>query len=93
MNQCCGFEGSFNAEYFCRRCTLTSSECKCTSVEIPSKIRKVDDYKKEFRDQTHGVKEECVFNAIKNFHIIENPSADIMHDIDEGIAAYTIVGV
>ncbi|KAL6434729.1 hypothetical protein ACFW04_006217 [Cataglyphis niger] len=37
-----------------------------------------------------GIKEECVFNAISSFHVIDNVYVDIMHDI---LAFYFIEGV
>lgn len=37
-----------------------------------------------------GIKEECIFNKINNFHICENIIVDVMHDLSEGVAAYTI---
>ena len=40
-----------------------------------------------------GLHEKCIFNNIENFHIIENQSIDIMHDIFESVANYTIGNV
>lgn len=37
-----------------------------------------------------GSNAECVFNKISSFHVIENASLDIMHDIFEGICRYEI---
>ena len=48
----------------------------------------MDVIKNEF--STTGIKEKCIFNDISNFHVSENDSVDIMHDLSEGIAAYVI---
>ena len=40
-----------------------------------------------------GIKERCVFNEINKFHICENISLDVMHDVCEGITPYTIENV
>uniref|UniRef100_A0ABD2X610 S1 motif domain-containing protein n=1 Tax=Trichogramma kaykai TaxID=54128 RepID=A0ABD2X610_9HYME len=40
-----------------------------------------------------GIKEECVFNRVNNFHVIDNYSFDMMHDILEGVCSYTLHAV
>lgn len=37
-----------------------------------------------------GRKEECVWNQIDSFHVANNKSVDIMHDIYEGVAPLEI---
>jgi len=39
---------------------------------------------------TTGINEECVFNEIEDFHILENSALDIMHDIYEGVCEYDL---
>lgn len=39
---------------------------------------------------TGGVKERFIFNQLPNFHIAENHSLDLMHDLFEGVASDTI---
>lgn len=41
-------------------------------------------------DETKGVKYYCKLSNLKYFHIIENPSADIMHDICEGTIPFIL---
>ena len=43
--------------------------------------------------QDKGVKERCVFNDIDHSYIAENQSIDLMHDVYEGVANYTITKV
>lgn len=40
-----------------------------------------------------GIKEECIFHRLPGFHVIDNLSADIMHDILEGICKFDIVSL
>lgn len=37
---------------------------------------------------TKGVKRECIFNRLQNFHISDNPTLDVMHDINEGLIPF-----
>lgn len=93
LNQICGFEGSFSAEYYCRRCRLNSSVCKHLHYECPEAFRTIDNYETDLKQSNYGIKNKCIFNEINNFHIIQNPSVDLMHDVFEGLARYTIEGV
>lgn len=38
-----------------------------------------------------GIKEICIFNSTPSFHVINNLSVDIMHDIFEGILHYDLI--
>lgn len=58
---------------------------------LRTKDNYVADVKKVF-DST-GVKERCIFNDLPNFHIAENKSVDVMHDLFEGVANYTILKI
>ena len=40
-----------------------------------------------------GIKEKCIFNAIKGYHNIENCSVDLMHDVYEGVCNYTMADI
>jgi len=39
------------------------------------------------------IKSECIFNELKNFHIVKNIHLDIMHDLDEGVRKQTMTCV
>lgn len=93
LNQICGFEGSFSAKNYCRRCRVSSETCKFLTCESLCDLRTVDHYEQDLKSRENGVKHYCIFNEIENFHIIKNPSLDLMHDLFEGIAKYTIEGV
>lgn len=93
INQICGLEGGFNALYYCRRCRLHIDICKYIHYECPSALRTKENYREDLEKKEHGVKTPCILNDLNNFHIVSNPSLDIMHDIFEGVARYTIEGV
>lgn len=101
-NQAFGFVASFNSTYFCRICEMSKSECKSSSCEDPSKIRKIDTYNKTIESimnstnvdvkETRGIKMKCVLNDLKYFHILKNWSVDIMHDLNEGVIPFVLKG-
>lgn len=93
LNSCCGFVESFNANYYCRICRAKSDLCQTMSKECVSLLRTQENYVQDLQRLSFGIKEECVFNRIKDFHITENKTLDIMHDIFEGIAVYTLENV
>lgn len=90
LNQICGFEASFNATYYCRRCRLNSEVCRCLASESDSALRTIKNYEEDLAQLKNGIKAPCVFNDIHNFHIIRCPSLDLAHDMFEGLAKYTV---
>lgn len=93
LNSCCGFVESFNANFYCRICRAKSDQCQIMSKECVSLLRTPKNYAQDLESLSCGIKEECVFNRVKDFHIAENRSMDIMHDIFEGIAVYTLENI
>lgn len=93
-NLALGFAGSFSALYYCRFCILPKSECQITTIIDPSKNRTIDDYENQLKivsnsekvnyAETKGVKCKCALNDLKYFHVINNPTCDVMHDHFEG---------
>lgn len=92
-NQIGGFEGGFNATYYCRRCRTTSDMCKYLTKEILDSLRTEENYAEDLLNLKYGVKCQSIFNELKNFHIVRNPSLDLMHDVFEGIARSVVEGV
>lgn len=89
-----GFAASFNSSYYCRTCTSTKEECQVSTTTAKCKLRTIASYdesidivnnstKVDF-SQTKGVKFFCLLNNLNYFHIMENPTADITHDLNEG---------
>ena len=90
LNGCCGFQESFNGGNYCRICRASHTQYTKLKVEFPKLFRSRQNYELDLRDHTRGVKEECIFNQLPNFHIVENKTVDLMHDIFEGVARDTI---
>lgn len=95
-----GFVESFSATFYCRICELISSECKITVEEVPEKLRKKSTHQEmiDYLNNTDrpdyksskGVKKSCVFDRLNHFHIFDNCSVDIMHDMNEGVIPFFI---
>lgn len=76
---------NFNSNFFCRFCTLDKTQCHDFLYESYEKLRTVD-YLYNYPEL--GVKKDSIFNKIEDFHIFQNPSADRLHDLAEGICKY-----
>lgn len=86
LNSCCGFNESFNVDYWCRLCRATGDQCQFLTEEVPDLIRNRSNYELDLRNNSGGVRSECIFNKINKFHIAENQIVDIGHDLFEGTA-------
>lgn len=71
-------------------CITDTSTRQKQSIENVNLLRTVHNYATHARHRTYGVKEECIFHLINNFHITINRSVDIMHDLFEGICRYDL---
>lgn len=92
LNSCCGFVESFKATRWCRIRRATNDDCKNMEVQKSELLRNEINYAADLAENNPktGVKENCVFNKLKNFHIIRNKCVDMMHDVPEGIVNYTL---
>lgn len=91
-----GFAQSFSAAYYCRFCSLSKAECQVTTFNDNTKQRTIELYDNQIQmiedsdsgkidyDATKGVRSYCDLNDIENFHVIEHPTCDVMHDLNEG---------
>lgn len=89
-----GFSGSFTSNKYCRHCLSSKSECQLSITESDCVLRTVENYENSLKiveesenvnlNETDGVKYYCVLSNLQYYHIVENPTADIMHDICEG---------
>lgn len=93
-----GLSGSFSSTHFCRFCCAENKLCQQMTTENASLVRTVESYNNSLEQaqadntQRHfeGIKSHCFLNEIKHFHIMENITVDIMHDILEGIIPFTL---
>lgn len=91
-----GFIESFTNTRFCRICYAGPDEVVILSKKNEILLRTKDKYNDDVSNinvPKTGVKELCVFNKVKNYHVIENASVDAMHDILEGVANYVLAKV
>lgn len=88
LNSVLGFVESFSANYYCRFC-ITHKSITCQQLkEDHLTVRVENEYNDHARDMLYGVKEDCVWNNLTNFHVYNNINCDIMHDLFEGIHRY-----
>lgn len=89
-----GFSGSFSAFKFCRHCLSSKEECSVFTSESQCSIRTLESYENSldlvansesvYLDETNRVKFYSVLSDLKYFQILKNPTADTMHDLNEG---------
>lgn len=100
-NTILGLVESFNATYYCRICECDKKECQTLLIEKSDKLRDYQTYLECVQElplddrlidvkETKGVKKYCLFNDLKFFKIFDNLSADIMHDLSEGVIPFFI---
>lgn len=99
-NDSLGFASSFSASYYCRFCLLSKAECQHTTHDDSDKRRTIEDYEAQVQiiansekvvyNETKGVKYYCTLNDLHYFHVINNPTVDVMHDHNEGSIPYLL---
>lgn len=95
-----GFSGGFNSTYYCRKCECTKKECQELTRENIEKKRTKDKYNEQILaiaesekvelKKTKGIKYYCALSDCNFFHILDNPTVDVMHDINEGAIPFLI---
>lgn len=95
-----GLVESFRAYFYCRICEMPKEMCETHTKEDPKLLRTRENYAKQLAiveaseivnySQTKGIKRLCALNKINNFHIVENISVDIMHDLNEGVIPFLL---
>lgn len=90
-----GFANSFSCKYNCRFCENSSVEYQDIYDESQCRMRTKENYEQRIESiksltkidykVTCGIKSYCELNKLQYYHIIENKSIDIMHDINEGV--------
>lgn len=97
LNGILGFSKSFNCTFYCRLCKRSIEQMRGDCKEHENKFRNKKNYEDDvkivpetLRIKKSGVKEDSIFNSLPNFHVTENFSFDIMHDLLEGVCHYDI---
>lgn len=93
LNGILGFVESFNSGHPCRICLMSIEDIRKSTTEDERLLRNTTNYEQDVKKNDMsktGIKEECVFNQIKNFHVTKNAAVDIMHDVHEGSGNYVM---
>ncbi|KAB0790079.1 hypothetical protein PPYR_15603, partial [Photinus pyralis] len=91
-----GFTESFRASYYCRFCKSSRDEASTMVVHNDITLRNKDNYAKDLlidNISSTGIKENCIWNTLKAYHVTENFGVDLSHDIFEGIAAFDMAEI
>ena len=93
MNGILGFTECFVANHSCRFCRI-EKKGKKHCIENKTLMRDKSNYKINLKlndlSKT-GIKEECVFHYVDDFHVTTNKSVDIMHDLLEGLCRIEMI--
>lgn len=87
VNSILGFAEGFNANFYCRFCKCHKEQMQLLCEEVSSFNRSKENYSNDVDVQNvtlTGVNENSIFNNLNGFHVTDNPSVDIMHDLLEG---------
>jgi len=98
LNQLCGFVESFSAIHFCRVCTISRDDCDEPFRDDCLELRTKDQYSQQLegvlegtlRTRDCGIKTSCLLNDLQYFHITENITVDVMHDLLEGVVPFEL---
>lgn len=96
LNMILGFTESFRANYYCRFCKSNRSEMQTNCMQIDEKLRTKTNYEDDLQIDNitlTGIKEVCIWNEIPSFHVTENFSVDIAHDIFEGVVLFDFIEI
>lgn len=93
INSILGLTSSFSSNNYCR-VYFGGKGMKIWTKENLSVLRTAEIYEKDILDtencSKYGLKEKCIFNVLKDFHVIENFNFDCMHDLLEGVFSYVL---
>lgn len=85
-----GFNESFVSNNYCQFCLSDKNSCRVQVTEDLNLLRNIDNYQKDLVNFNNGIKEECIWNNLPRFHVTNNLSCDVMHDIHEGVSRYDL---
>lgn len=89
LNSALGFSESFSANFYCRFCTSSKTECSSQCIPHNSKNYTIDSYNYYLANPGNSsIKEYSIWNELPLFHVVKNFSVDPMHDLLEGVCKY-----
>ena len=78
----------FMHEFMCLICLMNKKDREKSTSESNVLFRTIEHYELNKNNPKSGYNRNCPFNKLPFFHVLENFSADIMHDFYEGVAIY-----
>lgn len=91
LNSILGYTESFAANSVCRWCRVHKQVLRVQTFEDPSSLRDKVNYLSDslLNNQTEtGIKRECCLNKLLFYHVTDNVTPDVMHDVLEGVGGY-----
>lgn len=95
-----GFTESFSSHYFCRLCLISKWGAQVVFCEDDHRVIMRAEQSFQMHCETlqsdpqlnnvYGVKGNSALNTLQFFHVCNNFSFDIMHDVLEGVAQYEL---
>ena len=83
-----GLNESFRSNLFCRFCLTLNENINMIFKEKNCELRTVKNYNSllaKNNKSLSGIKEDCVFHSVDDFHMTKNLAVDVMHDMLEGV--------
>lgn len=96
MHGILGFAEGFTANYPCVICRAPKElTCRLTRHD-DSLLRNMTNYNNDVVRadcSLTGIKEACVFNKVRSYHVVQSHSVDNMHDGAEGMCHYVLIPI
>lgn len=86
-----GFNESFSSNFPCRMCKINKRDMIQQFHQDDCLLRTMTNYKDDLNTNNPsltGVKEECIWISVDNFHLFSQMGYDVMHDWPEGVMKY-----
>lgn len=96
LNGILGFTESFSSDHYCRLCRIDKVTAQFQIIDDHTKWRTKENYLADvlLNNLTKtGISEYSVWNTMIGFHVVENLSVDIMHDLLEGVCHYDMAHI
>lgn len=90
-----GMQECFSTGKFCRHCLIDYEDLSKAVEESQVELRTKSNYQSDVEASqatgkiVNGVKTYCILNQLRNFHFIDAPTVDLMHDILEGVGQWS----
>lgn len=88
-----GFPCGFTANHFCRECKLSKYDCQEDLEERADQLRTRQNFVEDLETgdlTTTGVARNSSLNKLSYYHVIDNHSFDLMHDLYEGVVPLVV---